>query len=80
MRGFIRISDLASTGLLMAFVAGISLGFNQTDTGRAQASYDRVKTHRKTPINSMNCMSGPWNDCVSDIKRAGWAKTYKGGR
>lgn len=77
MKGFFTISGLASTGLMMALVGGVFLGFNQKGGMRYQASYDRVKIYRKTPIDSMNCMSGPWNDCATDVKRAGWGKGYK---
>jgi hypothetical protein len=77
MKGLITISGLASTGLMVAFVSGVLLGFNEMGKVQYDASYDRVKISRKTPINSMNCMSGPWNDCIADVKRAGWAKNYK---
>ncbi len=77
MKGFFTISGVASTGLMMALVGGVFLGFNQKGGARYQASYDRVKMYRKTPIDSMNCMSGPWNDCAADVKRAGWSKGYK---
>jgi hypothetical protein len=77
MKNLLTLSAVASTGLMMAFVSGVLFGFNQMGKGQYDASYDRVKISRKTPINSMNCMSGPWNDCISDVKRAGWAKNYK---
>lgn len=72
MKNYFSPSGLASTGLMMALVAGVILGLNQKAGARYQASYDRVKIHRRTPIDSMNCMSGPWNDCAADVKRAGW--------
>ena len=74
MKGFFTISGLASTGLMMAFVGGVFLGFNQKVV---KSSYDRVKLYSKTPIDSMNCMSGPWNDCIPEVKPAGRAKNYK---
>jgi hypothetical protein len=76
MKRLLSFSSLASTGVMMALVGGFFLGLNQRGT-RLQASYDRVKVYRKTPIDSMNCMSGPWNDCAADVKRAGWSKGYK---
>jgi hypothetical protein len=80
MKGLFTISRVASTGLMVAFVSGVFLGFNQMGKAQYDSSYDRVKVNRKTPINSINCMSGPWNDCIADVKRAGWAKNYKSRR
>jgi hypothetical protein len=77
MKDLFSISGVMSTGLTVAFISGIFLGFNQKGLDRYESSYDRVKVHRKTPLNSINCMSGPWNDCLAEVKRAGWAKNYK---
>ncbi|MEY4701107.1 MAG: hypothetical protein RL326_1294 [Pseudomonadota bacterium] len=80
MKGLLTISGWASTGLMVAFVSGVLLGINQMGNVQYEFSYDRVKVHRKTPMNSINCMSGPWNDCIGDVKRAGWTKNYKARR
>lgn len=77
MKDCFAISGIVSMGFMVAFMSGVYLGWNEKDGDRYEASYDRVKVVRKTPINSINCMSGPWNDCLAEVKRAGWAKNYK---
>jgi hypothetical protein len=80
MKALLTLPGLASTGLTMVFVGGVFLGLNQMGSSGYKSSYDRIKISRRSPINSMNCMSGPWNDCIADVKRSGWSKTYRVGR
>jgi hypothetical protein len=79
MKSLLTLPTLAATGLTMVFLGGVFLSFTQMGDGY-KSSYDRVRISRRSPINSMNCMSGPWNDCIADVKRAGWSKTYRLGR